>query len=536
MKINKYIYILFLFYLIYGTLWSTITVLRYLAFNSGVFDLGVASQLLYSVIKSKFLLYQNGQPTIAMNKLIYIPMGFLYSINPDPKVLLIFQSFYIPLAMFPLFGISKHYLNDDKLALLISLTYIFYYPLGGVNWFDFHFMALFPPLFLTGFYFYLKENYKMSALFFILSNLTDYLVPLIVIIFSIITFIEKKNKKFSIILAIYSTILFIIITVYFGIGYLFYWTNYISIDYYMKVISTTYTQKIMFLIFILSPLLFIPLLDYKYIYLIIPYLGFAFLNNYFPYIMPMFFQYPSLYIPILFISLLSALFILIKRNIIQINILKRIIYTIFIINVILALFLMPWGPINSHIIYSYSMEKNISVTIYDKYLWKISSLIPYGSTVLIQDNMPNLCEKYNYILPDFMRPGTYPEYIITDPYSRFFDNYSVYFPEYNQTMFQVVNEFILLKNYSIYAEAYGMILLKENYSGYPLYFVPMNIKNKTDFIAPGKYIYYGPQQYVYFNNEKLLLIDGEYIDFNQYIIYPKFSVNNFTLLQVSPYW
>lgn len=163
MKINKYIYILFSFYLLYGTFWSIITVMRYLAFNSGVFDLGVSSQLLYSVTESKFLLYQNGEPTIAMNKLIYIPMGFLYSIDPDPKILLIFQSFYIPLAMFPLFGISRHYLNDDGLALLISLTYIFYYPLGGVNWFDFHFMALFPTLFLTGFYFYLKENYRMSA-------------------------------------------------------------------------------------------------------------------------------------------------------------------------------------------------------------------------------------------------------------------------------------------------------------------------------------------------------------------------------------
>ncbi len=535
MQNSKYIYFIFIIYLIYGTFWSVITVLRYLAFNSGVFDLGVSSQLLYSVIKSKFLLYENGQPTIAMNKLIYIPMGLLYSLNPDPRLLLIFQSFYIPIAIFPLFFIARHYLNDEKIAFFISITYIFYFPLGGVNWFDFHFMALFPPLFLTGFYFYSKENYKMSALFFILSDITDYLVPLILIIFSIVSFIENRNRRFSIILMLYSSILFIIITVYFGTGYLFYWSNYISFDYYMKIISTTYLQKALFLIFILSPLFFIPVMDYKYFYLMIPYLGFAFLNNYFPYIMPMFFQYPSLYIPLLFISMISAIFILLKKNIISFKNVKKLIYIILIINIILSVFLMPWGPMNTHIVYSYAMEKNITVNSYDLALWKMSSMIPEGSTVLIQDNMPNFCEKYNYILPDFMHPGTYPEFIITDPYSRFFNNYSVYFPEYNNTMYKIVNEFLLYKNYSIFAEAYGMILLKHNYSGNPVYFVPYVIKNETYFIAPGTYIYKGPPGYLYFNRTIIKLMNNEKLDLNVYVIYPEFSVKNFTLYQISPY-
>lgn len=506
MKISRNLKILLATYIIYGILWSYITIMRYRAFNAGVFDLGVASALLYSVFHQPFELYYNGQPMIAMNKMIYLLIAPFFNLYPDPEVLLVFLSFFIPISMFPIYGISKQVLGDENTSLFIALTYIFYYPLGGVNWFDFHYMALVPSLFLAGFYFFLKKNYKLSILFFILTDISNFLAPLIMIIFSIIIFItavNSKEKKFSIFLLIFSIILFSTIVVYFGISYLFYWTNYHSIPYYILILQTSIFEKLLYIAYMFGPLLFIPFLDRKYIYLIIPYIGFAFLNNYFPYIDPMFFQYPSLVTPFIFISLIFGMRELAKKPLIKKETLRKIGTGVLSVNIALALVLMPWGPFNSQVICSYDLKNNIKITQEDVELSEIISMIPKGSSVLIQDNMPQLAVGYNWILPDYLKNGVYPEYIITDPYSNFFYNYSVYYPQENRSMMDAFNQLYSTGFYGIYAEYKGIILLKLNYTGNPVIFEPIKINvtgnGKIQFLPPGKYELYSP------SNSTLLL-------------------------------
>jgi uncharacterized membrane protein len=513
--ISKNIIILIVAYFIYGISWSIITLLRYESFNAGVFDLGVASALLYSVFHQPFQLYYNGQPTMAMNKMIYLLMAPFFNLYPDPRLLLIFQSFFIPLAIFPIYGISKQVLNDEKISVIISLTYLFYYPMGGVNWFDFHYMSLVPTLFLTSFYFLLKKSYRLSIIFFILTDITNFLVPLIIIIFSIILFFTARNdkeKRISIFLIIFSTLLFTWIVMYFGVSYLTYWTNYHSISYYVLMIQTSTMEKVLYIFYIFLPVLFIPFLDRKYIYLIIPYLGFAFLNNYFPYIDPMFFQYPSLITPFIFLSLIYGLKELSNIKKIKIRSIKNIAIAILSINIALAIVLMPWGPLNSQVVCSYDLKDNIKVTQEDIALENIIKMIPKGSSVLIQDNMPQLCIGYNWTLPDFLKNNTLPEYIITDPYSHFFYNYSVYYPPYNQTMISLFNIFFMRGLYGIYAEYKGIILLKLNYSGSPLIFEPISMnltvaKNNIQFLPPGNYSI-SSQDNVYI---RILTIDNKII-------------------------
>jgi uncharacterized membrane protein len=468
--------------------------MRYEAFNAGVFDLGVSSSLLYSVFHQPFALYVSNQPALALNKIIYFLLAPFFNIYPDPRVLLVFQSFFIPLSIFPLYDIAKHVFKDEYISIFIAITYLFYYPMGGVNWFDFHFMALVPALFLFGFYFLLKQKYWISAVFLVLAEISDFLVPLVGIILSIVLFFtkDKKQHKFSIFMLIFSTLLFAMIVLYFGASYLFYWANYKSIPYYFLMINASWQLKALFLIYMFSPLLFIPILDKKYVYLIIPFLAFALLNNYYPYIDPMFFQYPSLIAPFLFISLIFGLKNLsLKFRKINIKNVRRIAVMILALNIAIAMVLMPWGPFNPDITSSYNMDNAIHVTVQDQALDKMITLIPKGSSVLIQDNMPQLAIIYNWTLPDFLKNGTYPDYIITDPYSYFFDHYSVYNPLYNQTMIQVFNMLFSTGKYSVYAESYGMILLKINYHGSPIMFTPftMNVPGSANisFIAPGNY-------------------------------------------------
>jgi len=472
-KMNIYKIILVVSFIIYTVSWSFITILRFLSFNAGVFDLGVSSYLLYSLFHQPFRIFYDGQPSLALNKMIYFLIAPFFNLFPNDEMLLVFQSTIIGASVFPLFGIAKHFTHDDRTSLFISLTFLFYYPIGGVNWFDFHFMALVPFFFLTGFYFYLKGEKRKSFLFLFLAMISDYLVPLIVFIMSILTMREKDNRKFSIILMTVSAALFMTVTLYFGISYFTVLANYHSIQSYITVITTTWQEKVLYIIYMLAPLLFIPFLDRRYIFLILPFMGFAFLNNYFPYISPMFFQYPSLIAPFLFISLsrgivpLSKIF---RKN--NIRALRNIALLVIAVNISISLVLMPWGPLNAYIVPSYDIQENTHFTGYDAQLENIIKLIPRGSSIMIQDNMPQLCIGYNWMLPDSWHRGIYPEYVIEDPYSFFLTHPSLYTTPQNLTMINVFNYLYMTGRYGIVADASGIILLKRNYTGPMEYYVP----------------------------------------------------------------
>ena len=48
------------------------------------------------------------------------------------------------------YNVSRKIIENSKYSVIISILWLMYFPLTGVQWFDFHFMALFPTLFLIG--------------------------------------------------------------------------------------------------------------------------------------------------------------------------------------------------------------------------------------------------------------------------------------------------------------------------------------------------------------------------------------------------
>jgi uncharacterized membrane protein len=152
--------ILFLSFIGYVSYWSYITILRYYALNAYVFDLGIFMQNGWVVLHqvhtvSAFLAY------LAYDGIVYVfsPLTLLDSY----PALLILQSVVIALAMFPLYGIAKHFLKGDVPALLFAISYLIYFPLAGMNWYDAHNAAFFPTLFISAYYFYLKGRTIPSA-------------------------------------------------------------------------------------------------------------------------------------------------------------------------------------------------------------------------------------------------------------------------------------------------------------------------------------------------------------------------------------
>ena len=427
--------VLFLF-ILFSVIYSSISYLRYLAFSENVYDLGVNASLAYNVIYGQTFLGQVMSGGVATNKLIYIPIGLIYALFPKEYFLLFIQDFFLSFSGVVIYLIAREVLKSKKFALLISLIFYLYYPLSGVFWFDFHYMAFFPTFFLLGVYYYIKRDSSKWLIFLSLASITDLMSPVIVFLFLALMVMHRRitTRKFNISRselagAIFSTIIFILPSIY----YLkFYPSYYIGINLNPGIYGNVWF-KAEFFIRIMLPFLFIPLLGIEFLILLLPYGLLLFTNSYLPYESQMFFQYPSLYISTLFIAFIFGLRRFIKISGKRFNI-RKLLVIILILNIILFYLFTPIGnlvpaqqndhPQEEYIVGSstilYSKYEKIIPTKADGYLMSFIDKIPHGSSVLISGNLPELEQGYVPICLNSNFNTTFPDYIITDPYSYFF--------------------------------------------------------------------------------------------------------------------
>ncbi len=445
---------------LYSGLWVYFTLLRYYSFNANVFDLGLAASGLYSIAHGGLISTAANPYPIPFTKLIMLVLAPFFYLDPNPAWLVVFQSIWIALGIFPLYLIARKYLQSAAFSIMIAASYLLYYPLSGVNWFDFHFMALFPTFFLTGFYLHATGRRRLSLTMMVLASITDYLVPLIVGFFCVYTLIKGRGTVFSKKERIYTSILFSIVAVIFILPIL-YTHSIVPFDYvgikgasYSVVFSASYAYKISYLARMQLPVFMVSFLAPEALIMTIPYYVLAFVNTYQPYLSTMYFQYPALTAPVIFIATViglsrikeDPLHLSRNRPKLKKNAWKYITSMVLIFNLILFSFYTPIGGLytdgGSQQIalqltgndYSYNSLSSITVHSYDVELQKIISSIPKGSSVLIQNNMPQLTAGYAWMLPDFYVNGSYPQYIVVDPYSVYYANYSVAYHLTNYTM------------------------------------------------------------------------------------------------------
>ncbi len=476
-------------FIVFSIASSLLSYMRYITFHSTVFDLGVSSDLIKNALTSP----------IVYNKLIYFLMYPLYSLFPSEIGLMVFQDVLVSAGVFPVYFIGRKLINNHNYALLLSLIWLFYFPLAGVEWFDFHFIALFPTIFLTGYCLILYEKFKSSLFFILLSITTDYLAALIVVFYLITLVIRhKKVPKYY-----YSIIIILILITFIGVNLAepSYTLQFLNISAILKnpsIITASLFRKILYFILVTMPLLFISFFVPEII-LILPYAGLVFAHNYIPYFQPIFYQYPALIAPGIFIA--GAVFIGKHENVNfhHIN-MKKFITMAFAVAIITWVLLTPYGNLatdNNHdmavanylVMGNYGTYSNIHYTAYDSELQSMINSIPEGSSVAIQNNMPQLVQFYNYTLPVNGYNGT-PQYIIADPYSIWFYNLAISSNVITDTL-PLVNHKLNSGDYGILMEESGMVLLEKNYNGDITEFIPYKITvfNNTsiNFMPPGDY-------------------------------------------------
>ena len=84
--------------------------------------------------------------------------------------MLVIQEIFLGLPAIVIYLIAQTHIKDKTSSLLISLSYLLYFPLAGVNYYDFHFQAFFMLFFLLGYFTFIKGKYIYSSIFFFLSG------------------------------------------------------------------------------------------------------------------------------------------------------------------------------------------------------------------------------------------------------------------------------------------------------------------------------------------------------------------------------
>ena len=476
-------------FIIFSIASSLLSYMRYITFHSTVFDLGVSSDLIKNALTSP----------IVYNKLIYFLMYPLYSLFPSEIGLMVFQDVLVSAGVFPVYFIGRKLVNNHNYSLLLSLIWLFYFPLAGVEWFDFHFIALFPTIFLTGYCLILYDKFKSSLVFILLAITTDYLAPVIVVFYLIILAIRHKKvpKYYYAIIITLVAIPFITVNIVYP-SYTLQLLNISSIIKNPSIITSSLFRKILYFILDTLPVLFISFFVPEAL-LILSYAGLVFAHNYFPYYQPIFYQYPALIAPGIFIA--AAVFIgkHEKVNFHHIN-MKKFITVAFAVAIITWFLFTPYGNLatdNNHdmgianylAMGHYETYSNIHYTEYDMELQSMINSIPEGSSVAIQNNMPQLVQFYNYTLPVNGYNGT-PQYIIADPHSSWFYNLGITSNAVTDTL-SLVNHKLNSEDYGILMEESGMALLEKNYKGNTTNFVPYKTtafnNANINFMAPGEY-------------------------------------------------
>lgn len=180
--------------IIFGLLFSAVSVLRHNHYFSQGHDLGIFTQSawLYSQGLTPYNTLTQRLDFQDRYKPIMIVLGFLFRFWPDPRFLLVLQSFFLAFSGIFLYAISRKIGHGNLTSYILMTVYLLYPGITSFIIDDFHEISLFPLFFLGAIYFYLRKSNTTYLFLFASLIIRDYLV-----LFSLVFWISllfSKNK------------------------------------------------------------------------------------------------------------------------------------------------------------------------------------------------------------------------------------------------------------------------------------------------------------------------------------------------------
>jgi uncharacterized membrane protein len=516
---DPYVLCILVSFLLYAFYWSQLTIARFEGLHAHILDLGVYAQSSAQVYQGPFNV-QTILGAVADNGIVYLvfPLEAFHSY----PLLLIWQSLCIGSSAIAIFLIARRTFSDSLLGLLLGEAFLLYFPVGGINWFDMHYEIYFMPLFLFGYYFYLREQPGVAYVFLALSATAQFPFGVFTLVFAVANLIGRRLPKplslipspnriplrYDVALSVFSVLILVTALVNFQIGLGSAGTFLHTTPTPGVVIPTSYRWTTFLLFY--GPFLFLPLLSRRWIFCLLPYLYLLATTQTPAYVYPTIFfdQYGSAIVPFLFLGFIDSVRSYFSRQDIgetraptgETRGWRRLRQfrhgpiiggaTCIVVVALLGLSYSPYGPYNADQPYNFGLPGNIqgNTTIESAYS-QILGLIPSNAPdLLVQNNMPQafprpvgnnntilvtgstLAYNFTYLYRDQWRVADIT-YVLTDPWDYTF-SYAGAYP-YNMSMERAVTELYAGGSFGLEAEAYGLMLLERNYTGPLRYYVPM---------------------------------------------------------------
>ena len=274
---------------------------RHLAFNTG-YDLGTFTQVVWGTVRGRPFYTSLTEGTTNFLGLHFAPLlvvlAPLYSLWPDPRLLLVVQTAVLAAGVIPLYVFSKRRLGLG-LALLVVAAYFLSPLLHYVALFDFHAIALAVPLLMGAGVALLDERPRATLILLGLALLAKEEAAFIAVGFGLYALLIQRRERFGAALtagaALWIVLLFGLVMPALGQmpgGYVF-WRRYATLGEtpgqmvhtllsrpasVIEVVATG--AKATFLWQLLAPLACLPLLGLPAVLLTLPTLAYLLLSDY----------------------------------------------------------------------------------------------------------------------------------------------------------------------------------------------------------------------------------------------------------------
>jgi uncharacterized membrane protein len=434
-KLGYKVYI-FIAIFVYTIAFSTAEIMIYQSFRIFTWDLGIFNQAFWNTLHGKFLYYTSEigvytktgcflaahfSPTI----LLALP---LYAIYPTGENLLIISTLIVAIGALPIYEIANFFLKNEKAAATIGILYLLHPSLQGVTLSGFSPEPFAVTLFAFILYYLIKVDLKKLALALPLGLMThEASAPVIAAIgvYGMLQHRSVKSKGFQASLIVLATS----IPYFFFAHYMrlfFGWTGRSSLwhewavvgansvsELPLKIIlnpigalnalASDWTAKLLYMILLLLPVLFIPLLGLKGLIPATPYLSISLLSTYRLYY-SLEGHYGAFIAPFIFLGFIHGLTKLKGINNMKISVVKLSAFA-FLITLIVFATMLP-TVYSQYQVFNPNDEHNSIIKSF-------ISRIPQNASVLTQSNIfPHISNRPNAYT---IAPPTWSyEYMLVD--------------------------------------------------------------------------------------------------------------------------
>ncbi|RKY70331.1 MAG: hypothetical protein DRQ24_09455 [Candidatus Latescibacterota bacterium] len=356
---EKNIYEIFSFAIIvfYVIFFCIVCFLKFRSYSYVDFDLAIDSQTLYNILHGSLISSIHRIVFLGNHmRLILFLVAPFYFIFPSPLLLLFLQTIFLGLTAWPIFLLARDVL-DEKTAFFIVVLYIFYPPLAYLNLYEFHPTALSVFFLMWGCLFYYRGAFRGFILFSSLAMACQENISLLIVMFGIYSVFLKRRFKWFLVPffsgSVYFFLSVFLIMPHFNKGTI----QFVHLYSYLggsfgEIFKNMFfhparilrycvaSKNINFLVLLLSPLGFVPLLGGEWLLLNLP----IFLQHFLslnPSHTQVIYHYQAEHIPFIFAGLIfgvKRLFLILKSGEKQ----KNILYIVLLCFCFLSF--LVWGP------------------------------------------------------------------------------------------------------------------------------------------------------------------------------------------------